>query len=153
MGWGQAHLIRLNNRLIRWRRVRVKGHELLLLAPHCLQFSGCPQNVNGDIEQCRRCGQCSVAGLLELRDRYGLAGNVAGGGRQALRYARQPGIRAVVAVACEAELAAGILAAFPRPVYAVVNTRPNGPCKDTGVDLAEVERAVRLLLDPASLPA
>jgi hypothetical protein len=92
---------------------------------------------------CRRCGRCTIAGLLELRDRYGLLCNLAGGGRQAVQCVKRPDVKFVVAVACERELTAGILAAFPRPVLAVTNRTPNGPCKDTTVDLEQVDRAVR----------
>jgi len=142
--------IRFNNLLTRLRRRRISGDNLLLLVPHCLQDSLCTQEIRRDINHCRRCGQCDVAGLLKIRDRYGLLCNLAGGGGQALACARRPEVKAVVAVACERELTAGILAAFPRPVLAVPNMRPHGPCRDTAVDLARVERAVLSLLAPAA---
>ena len=145
-------IIQLNNWITRLRRVRVAGRNLLLLAPHCLQNSRCPQSVIGDMDQCRRCGQCEVAGLLNIRDRYGLSCKLAGGGQQAVDYVKQRDVRAVVAVACERELTAGILASFPLPVLALPNKRPRGACKDTAVDLDEVERAVRSLLLPSCLP-
>jgi len=139
-------LIRLSNALTRRRRVRVPARNLLLLVPHCLQNSGCQQNVSRDLDRCRRCGQCDMAALLALRDRYGLLCHMAGGGREALHYVEQPEVRAVVAVACEKELVDGIRASFPKPVLAVANQRPHGPCRDTRVDVAAVEAAVRELL-------
>ena len=138
----------MNNWLIRVRRVRVQPQNLLLLVPHCLQGTGCQQAVNEGIDRCRRCGQCDVAGLIAIRDRYGILCNLANGGRQALDFLRDPAVKAVVAVACEQELADGIRAALPTPVLAVPNTRPNGPCKGTGVPLEAVEAAVRSLLIP-----
>ncbi len=149
--WGT--LIRLNNGLTRLRRVRVAPENLLLLVPHCLHFTRCAQDVRSGINQCRRCGQCDIAGLLAIRDRYGILLDLAGGGRQALSFLRDPAVKAVVAVACEQELADGIRAAFPKPVLGVPNTRPNGACKDTRVALDAVEAAVTSLLGRNSAAA
>lgn len=52
----------------------------------------------------------------------------------------------MVAIACGRELRAGILKAFPKPVYAIRNRQPNGPCRDTDVAVAEVERVITSLL-------
>ena len=35
-------IIKLNNALVRLRRVRVRPAEILLLLPHCLHNDGCP---------------------------------------------------------------------------------------------------------------
>ena len=40
----------------------------------------------------------------------------------------------------------GIRACFPKPVLAVPNRRPNGPCKDTRVDLDAVRLAIESLI-------
>mgnify|MGYP006290105085 CR=1 FL=1 len=138
--------IKLNNWITRLRRVKVPGRNILLIAPHCLQNGKCEADIKAGTENCLRCGKCCVAGLLDIGDRYGLICRVAGGGRQALECVKQPDVKAVVAVACEPELTAGILASFPRPVLAVNNLLPNGPCKHTEVNLEKVESAVRQLL-------
>jgi hypothetical protein len=142
----QSAFIRLNNRVTRWRRVRVPPGRLLLLAARCLQGSACGQDLNRGVEQCRGCGLCPVKGLLALRTRYGVQCRIAGGGRQALAYVKDPSVAAVVAVACEKELLEGIFASFPKPVLAVSNTRPRGDCHDTQADLDRVEAAVREML-------
>lgn len=139
-------IIRLNNWWVRKRRIQVPAEALLLLVPHCLQASDCTAPVRSGIDECRRCGQCDLTGLLEIKERFGIRCNLASGGRQALGYVKDPAIRAVVAAACERELIAGIRAAFPKPVLAVENTRPHGPCKFTRVNLARVEQAVAELL-------
>ena len=69
-----------------------------------------------------------------------------GGGRRAVEEVRRESTHAVVAVACEKELVAGVLATLPKPVLAVHNTRPCGACRDTSVDPDEVEKAIRSLL-------
>ncbi len=143
----QRTLIRLNNRVTRWRQVKAEPQRVLLLVAHCLQSSACGRHLTragGDT--CARCGRCPVDALMALRDRTGVQCQVAGGGRQALARVKAEDIEVVVAVACEKELIQGILGAFPKPVLAVYNTRPLGDCHDTRTDLEAVEAAVREVL-------
>jgi len=134
------------NAITRIRRSRCRPEGLLILFPSCLQFSGCPQKITYDLGQCKRCGRCKVKGILELSEKYGTRCAVATGGRLALEIAKSDGVEAVVAVACEKELQEGIKALFPKPSIGVPNLRPHGPCKDTDVDLEQVEEAVRWFL-------
>ena len=136
-------LLRLNNRITRWRRVRAAPDRVLLLLAHCLQNGACGRNLTREGgDGCARCGRCPIDALLALQERYGVQIHVAGGGRQALAKVRSGAIKAIVAVACERELLEGIIGVFPRPVLAVCNTRPLGDCHDTQADLAEVEKAL-----------
>ncbi len=139
-------IIKWNNRLVRWRRVKVRPDEILLLLPHCLHKQSCPRNVVHSLDECRRCGACSVGALAGIRDDFGVVACVVGGGRDALARSNQPHIKAVVAVACEKELVQGIFAAFPKPVIGVLNTTPEGPCKNTLADPAEVIKAIESLV-------
>lgn len=143
-------VIRVNNAVVRRRRVRAAPEQLLLLGPHCLQQHLCERPVKDDMTQCARCGRCRVADLVVLCEEYGIRGCLAGGGRQAVAAVRHPQVKAVVAVACDRELCAGIMAAFPKPVLAVPNQLPNGPCRDTTVDINAVRAAVVAVLDPAA---
>ena len=138
-------VIGLNNLSVKGRRTRVKPGEILLLLPSCLQAAGCKQNVVGDLAECRRCGRCKIGPVLDLADRLGVAVAIAKGGRVAVQLARQPRVKAIVAVACEKELRSGIFACLPKAVIAVRNERPNGPCNETDVDVQEVERALKWL--------
>jgi len=63
-----------------------------------------------------------------------------------LAFVRDPKIKAVVAVACEKELAQGMLAVFPTPVLGVLNIQTNGPCRNTRIDPDAVRDAVRSML-------
>jgi len=119
---------------------------LLLLLPSCLQSSQCERKITRDVRECRRCGRCKVKDILDLADKYGVRCAVATGGRLAVELARDRGVKAVLAVACEKELQAGMAAIFPKPALGVINLRPNGPCTDTDVDLAEVDRTLAWLL-------
>jgi len=139
-------LVKLMNSVTRVRRARCKPGELLLLLPACLQDSACERKITRDVGECRRCGRCKVKDVLDLADKYGVRCAVATGGRLAVDLARDRGVKAVVAIACEKELQAGMLAVFPKPALGVINLRPNGPCTDTDVDLAEVEETLAWLL-------
>ena len=56
--------------------------------------------------------------------------------------------RAIVAVACERDLLSGIQDIAPKiPVIGIPNTRPDGPCKDTKIDLAEFRSALDFFCD------
>ena len=134
------------NSITHLRRSRCRPEELLLLVPSCLQCSECRQKITNDIAECQRCGRCKVKDMVELAEKYGVRAAVATGGRLALEMARQADIKAVVAIACEKELMEGMTAVFPKPGLGVINIRPHGPCKDTDVDLAEVEKALAWLL-------
>jgi len=138
-------VIGLNNLTVRGRRTRVRPGHVLVLLPSCLQAAGCEQNVVGDLANCRRCGRCKLGPVLDVCERTGVTPAIARGGRAAAELARQGRVRAVVAVACEKELRSGILACLPKPVIALRNKRPNGPCNETDIDVEEVERAIAWL--------
>ena len=140
-------IIAINNRLVRWRRVKVRPEEILLLLPHCLHKQSCPRNVMHSLDECRRCGQCSIGALIAIRDDLGVVACIAGGGREALAQTRRPEVKAVVAVACCKELVQGIFAAFPKPVLAVSNQTPEGPCRNTLADPAAVIQAIESLIN------
>ena len=139
-------MVKVLNGVTRLRRARCKPAELLILVPVCLQNSECKQNIRNAITECRRCGRCKVRDVIALSEKYGVRCAVASGGRLALEYASEDGVKAVVAVACEKELGAGLTAVFPKPGLGVVNLRPHGPCRDTDVYLAELEEAIAWFL-------
>lgn len=148
-----AQITRLGNWVTRLRKVRVRPEELLLLFPHCLQWSKCPHNILADLENCRHCGKCKISELIQLAERMGIQIFVASGGRQAVKRVRQENVKAIVAVACEKEIREGLFATFPKPVIGVVNLRPSGPCVDTDCNMLEVESALREFLLPKVEPA
>ncbi|MBE3580769.1 MAG: DUF116 domain-containing protein [Thermoanaerobacteraceae bacterium] len=150
----KASFIEVNNQLVRLQGVRVKPEEILLLAPHCLQRSDCPHKITIDVFNCRRCGRCSIDALHRLAEKYGVRLAVASGGTLARHFVKSYRPRAVVAIACERDLTSGIQDTQPLPVLGVVNRRPQGPCLNTQVDLAQVEELIRFYLDlGASVPA
>lgn len=139
-------LIRLNNLAVRLRRTRCKPDQLLILLSRCLQRSACDCKVIDGIANCRRCGRCVVSRFAKLGEETGVRVFMATGGRQAAERAARPEVKAIVAVACEKELRAGIFASLPKAVYAQTIEWPCGACKDTTVSFERVEHAVRWFL-------
>ena len=135
-------VIRLNNLSVRLRRTRCKPQELLVLLSRCLQNSACDCKITEGIGLCRRCGKCVVAKFASMAEKTGVQVFMATGGRQAAARAAQPEVKAIVAVACEKELRAGIFASLPKAVYAQTIEWPCGACKNTTVSFDLVERAV-----------
>lgn len=142
----RGSFIAMNNALVRASARLIPGDGLLLLLPHCLQSFDCPHRVTSEVRNCRLCGKCEIAGLIELCDKYGIKMSIATGGTLARRVIVETRPRAIVGVACERDLTSGIQDAYPIPVIGVLNERPFGPCRNTTVDLAKVEEAVTFFL-------
>jgi len=136
--------IALNNTLILATKKRIKTNSLLLLLPHCLQWSECPQRITRNITDCKKCGKCVIG---ELNSKYlnkftKIA--VATGGSIARKIVVDTRPDLIIAVACERDLLSGINDAYPIPTYGITNKRPYGPCFNTQLDLKELEEALEL---------
>lgn len=130
-------------------RATAKGSKrpgpVLVLLPRCVQRPECAQPLVEDIDSCRRCGECPVAEILELREGYeGVVMAVLTGGSVVPAAVRHFEPRAVIGVACERELITGIYVVSDRPVLGVANQRPQGPCRGTTVTLGELREAVEI---------
>jgi hypothetical protein len=139
----QRSFIAVNNALVEAGRDTIGRGKVLLLLPHCLQSTACRNRIAGGlIENCEGCGACVIAGLLSMAKEQGLALAVATGGTLARRVIGEVRPTAIIAVACETDLTSGIQDSYPLPVLGVLNERPNGPCRDTTVDLERVREAI-----------
>jgi hypothetical protein len=114
----------------------------MVLLPHCLQQDDCDADLEADVQHCRRCGRCGIAGIADLCAARGIKAFLVSGGQLALSTIKQTKPRFVIAVACDKELILGLVSVFPTPVYALENERPHGPCKNTCVKIAALERAI-----------
>jgi hypothetical protein len=146
----QQSFIALNNQLVRAKKLRVSSDRALILLPHCIQLFDCAIKITGDVDKCARCGQCDISGLAELASRRGIAIAVATGGTLARKIIVERRPRVIIAVACERDLTSGIRDAYPLPVIGILNHRPHGPCFNTHIILAEVERAIDEHVEPGS---
>lgn len=136
--------ININNQMTVSQDRKYRPEEILILAPHCLQNTNCPHKITIDVQNCHRCGKCSVAGLLDIAEETGVNLVVASGGTFARKLAKEYQPKAIVAIACERDLTSGIkdMNAQHIPVVGVLNERPNGPCYNTTVQICKVRQAL-----------
>ena len=144
--------IRVNNELVRSENGKFEASDILILTPHCLQASDCSLRLSYNVDNCKRCGKCPVAMLLNLRDHYGVKFAIATGGTIARRIVVKERPKFIIAVACERDLTSGIQDTYPLPVYGVLNERPCGPCLDTTVPELSMERALRMFIKNPAPP-
>ncbi len=135
--------IEVNNYVVCSGSYALSPERILILAPHCLQNNTCTHKITTEVSNCRLCGKCSVGDLRQLSAQYGSPLIFATGGTLARAALKKLQPQAAVAVACERDLASGILDAYPLPVFGVLLERPNGPCFNTRVTIAGVEEAIR----------
>lgn len=138
--------IKLNNNYIYSNRYKIKPEDILILIPHCIQKSECKLKITTNVRNCKSCGLCNVKDLIDLQDKYNVQVFIATGGTLARKKIKEARPKAVVAVACERDLTAGVQDIRQVPVLGVFNKRPNGPCVDTKIDANEVENAIKFFI-------
>jgi len=144
----ERSFIEINNNLVRARKIKVAPRQLLVLAPHCLQYSGCEYKITADVSNCHLCGRCQIKDLLLLARNLGVRLAVVTGGTLARKKVQELRPDAIVAVACERDLSSGLQDVYPLPAFGVLNERPNGPCVDTKVDLERLRQAILYFIEP-----
>jgi hypothetical protein len=120
--------IQVCNALIKASGPRCPCSRLLILTPRCLT-------------------KALKKRIYALAHEYGCEIFTAGGGEIARRRIAESKPNAVIGIACERDLVNGIRDVFPlMPVLAIPNVRPQGPCKETHVDVEKVEEAVKFFM-------
>lgn len=103
----------------------IPPERLLVLAPRCLTRDN---NIR----------------LRQLRDEFGFHMAVCEGGNSAREKIKAVRPKLVLAIACERDLISGFKEINPFvPVIGFPNQRPEGPCKNTCIDLTAIEQTVR----------
>ncbi len=103
----------------------VKADDLLVLLPRCLSKE-------------------AMQGAMEVASRYGVPMFVASRGRYARQMIGMRRPKRVVAVACERDLVSGFKdVAGHLPVMGTTLALPDGPCKNTEVNLGSLETQLR----------
>lgn len=143
----EASYVAVSNTIVGNRHLKVPADRLLVVTPHCLQLSTCPHKITTDPNNCKRCGGCNIGDLVTLAEEIGFHFFVVTGGTLARQKVMEIRPQAVVAVACERDLASGIQDVYPIPSVGVMNIRPNGPCFNTKVDVEEFKRAIMDIID------
>lgn len=121
--------IRVHNNLFPGRPAASSSPgKIIMLLPRCLSASQ-KDDIKG------------------LAARNGLEVFTVGGGEAARRLLTRHKPSCVIAVACERDLVSGIKDVAARiPVIGIPNQRPEGPCRNTRVDMNEVEQLVKRFL-------
>ncbi|MFC1809028.1 DUF116 domain-containing protein [Candidatus Omnitrophota bacterium] len=132
-------IIKINNFLIRCFRRNYPSDKVMILLPHCLQLSGCSASVVQSIDNCKRCKKCGIADIAFECEEKDIKVFIASGGELAISEIKKTRPKFIIAVACNKELILGLFSIFPLPVYAIENERPNGPCKDTVVNVVRLK--------------
>lgn len=113
--------IKVHNYVMRTRADRLNPERLLVLLPRCL-------------------GKEARAEINKRAQEYDIHIVTAGGGEEARKAIRQYRPTLILAVACERDLLSGIKDVTERvPVLAVPNKRPEGPCKNTCLQIEKFE--------------
>ena len=148
----EGSFIAVSNLLFSRLGIKVSADRLLVVTPHCLQLATCPHKITRDPHNCKRCGRCDIAALVTLADEMGFHFFVATGGTLARQIVYNTRPKAVLAIACERDLMAGIQDVYPLPAVGVLNIRPNGPCYNTRVDMDEVLAQIEKIIIPKEKP-
>ena len=118
--------VRFSNAVVSASHSPGKGKTIILI-PRCLQ---------ADIRKT----------VQEMGARAGVGVFVATGGGEARKVIQQERPSAVIGVACERDLISGIHDVAPKvATLGVANQRPEGPCKNTLIDLEELRAAIQTL--------
>lgn len=136
----RAFYIELNNILVDLERTRFESHRILVLLPHCLQNAACMYKITNDINNCKKCGRCSIGKIIEIAHEKGVAVHVVTGGTAARNIVSKLNPSIILAVACERDLTSGIEDVGKIPVIGIINDRPNGPCYNTNIDIAKFKK-------------
>ncbi len=120
--------LKIHNMIIGSKPAHTEPGRLLVIMPRCLTKEN---NLR----------------LRELRDRFQFHMATAGGGSEARLKIREVRPKVVIAIACERDLLSGFKEVNPYiPVIGFPNRRPEGPCKNTCVDLDKIEEAIKKCL-------
>jgi len=127
--------IDFNNLLVDTMGKKYRPDEIMILLPHCLQYSECQYKITNDIGNCKRCGKCCIGFIADISVEKEVAAYVVTGGTAARNIVSKKRPQIIVSVACERDLTSGIADVGSIPVIGIINDRPNGPCYNTNVDV------------------
>ena len=144
----ESSFIEVSNQILHHQHIKVPAGKLLVVTPHCLQLASCPHKITRDPSNCKRCGGCDIGALVTMAEEMGFHFFVVTGGTLARQTVKKIRPKAVLAIACERDLASGIQDVYPLPAVGVLNLRPNGPCYNTRVSIQDVRREIEAMILP-----
>ncbi|AEV69140.1 hypothetical protein Clocl_2571 [Acetivibrio clariflavus DSM 19732] len=139
--------IDFNNAMVNASGRRYLPKNVLILLPHCLQYSECGYKITNNTENCRRCGRCSIGKILKIAEEREVEVCIVTGGTAARNIVKRINPELIFAVACERDLTSGIVEVGKIPVIGLINDRPNGPCYNTTVDVESLKQRLDEILE------
>jgi len=122
--------VRVSNTLISLTAKPIMPDQLMILLPRCLK-----KNLRETI--------------VSNAKRLSIMVFTVPGGELARKLIQENHPKAIIGVACERDLFSGIRDVIRHaPVIGIPNKRPEGPCKNTSIDLKDLDQAVRTFLGP-----
>lgn len=122
--------VRVYNSISRATKVKKDEEKLLILLPRCLTKE-------------------LLKEITGLKDIYPVDVHTVSGGELARKKVKELRPTAVIGVACERDLVSGIRDVGNRfSVIGIPNLRPDGPCKNTTIDMRELISAIEFYVGP-----
>ena len=124
-------IVKVSNAISKATKKPNKSEKVLVLLPRCLT-------------------KTELKKIMDFKQIYPIEVCTVSGGELARKKVKEIKPTAVIGVACERDLVAGIRdVGGDFSVIGIPNIRPNGPCKDTNVDLEELEDTIKFYVgDP-----
>jgi hypothetical protein len=121
-------ILQVGNLLTAVNQEQIKRDELLILLPRCLD-------------------KATRDEIKEVTAKYDIDFHICAGGQMARQLLAEKKPKGVIAVACERDLMSGVQDVKAAvPVIAIANKRPEGPCRNTHINMTEMENAIRMYL-------
>lgn len=135
-----------NNLLVDTMDKKYSPSEIMILLPHCLQYSECGYKITNDINNCKRCGRCCIGSIADISDEKKIPVYVVTGGTAARNIVSKQRPKIIVSVACERDLTSGIADVGSIPVIGLINDRPHGPCYNTNIDVDVLKKKLENII-------
>jgi hypothetical protein len=121
-------ILQVGNRMTAVNQAKIQRDELLILLPRCLD-------------------KATRDNIKAVTSKYDVDFHICAGGQIARQLLAEKRPKGLIAVACERDLMAGVQDVKASvPVIAIANKRPEGPCRNTNINMDEMENAIRLFL-------
>jgi hypothetical protein len=127
--------VKVTNNISRTFKPADRQEKLLLLLPRCLTK-----------EQLKE--------INALKDVYPVTIHTVSGGELARKKVKEMRPTAIIGVACERDLVSGIRDVGTKfSVIGIPNRRPEGPCRNTNIDMAELIETIEFFVGPPKTAA
>ncbi len=140
--------IDFNNIMVNALGRKYSPKNVLILLPHCLQYSECGYKITNNTNNCKRCGRCTIGDILKTAEGKEVQVRIVTGGTAARNIIKELRPRLILAVACERDLTSGIVDVGKIPVIGLINDRPNGPCYNTCINVDTLKQRLDEILEP-----